>query len=77
MSKPGMIQRVGAEVVILQSETDPSRSAVSLLVEVSGQVEDRGDALLMIADAWVQLMIDEGFDPDKSFAHMRNHGRLN
>ena len=77
MTQPGTIQRTGVEVAILEHQSDPNQSAVQMIVTVQGKVEDRGDALLMIADAWIQLMTEAGYDPDKSFHHMRTHGRLN
>lgn len=67
------IQRTKHEVMVMKNDTD---SRVGLYVHVEGIVEDRGDALLMLIDAWAQAMIEEGLDPDKSFMRFRNEGRL-
>lgn len=70
------IQRTWYGIQISQHESQ-DESAVELVVKVKGKIEDRGDALLMILDAWADAMTEAGFDPDKSFSRFRNHGRLN
>lgn len=69
------IQRKHCEIQVSQSE-EKEEFAVQLIVIADGKYESREDALLMIADAWVQLMEDAGFNPDSSFQTLRNHGKL-
>lgn len=70
------IQRTWYGVQISQHES-ADESAVELVVKVKGRIEDRGDALLMILDAWSDAMTEAGFDPDKSFMTFRNSKKLN
>lgn len=70
------IQRTSYQIQT-QEHASQDESLVQLLVFCEGKIEDRGDALLMILDAWADAMTEAGFDPDKSFRLFRNSGRLN
>lgn len=53
---------------------DSKEMAVQLTVYCEGNIEERGDALLMIADAWIFEVRALGLDPLKCLQTMLNSG---
>lgn len=65
------IKRKSFEITAHEHKSDPNQSAVTLAVIVEGQIEDRGDALLMLGDAWCSAVRREGYDLVKCLEAIR------
>lgn len=70
------IQRTEYEVIVKQNDAR-TEGQVVLTVNFKGHVEDRGDALLVILDAWHDSMNEAGFDPLKSHVAFQREGKMN
>jgi hypothetical protein len=71
------IQRQKHEITTHEHHNEPDTQAVQLIVYVKGDKMERGDALLMIIDAWSEAMKQEGLDPKLCFQKFVNEGTLN